>query len=890
MEAFRELFGAIALHALMAMLALCVAFAAARFLWRRACALAWIRRTGGCVMALALGLVTSVCVVKGSAKPLRRTGDGPPCQITAEDISNGWRVAETREGRALSRPFDGVATNISWMLRGTYSDVVRIEPPLWSFPWRDGVLGGVTVLSWGEVRPAIASSYFPETFPCRVSLTPKRNWHLIPQNAVPYGGDAALTTGESIFWHGVTPSNSLVVTWQNALYGRQASCPTNFQAEFFADGCFDYRYQDRTVEYVPVFPFDWDGDGLENSVDPDPLAAGPDAHGTNAEWYNVVCSNVFVAVEGDAPASGDMRPPGLILSPRTADVNADAYYFVEVVAERGPAPIYFVADGASRLGDPIVVARAGETNHVPLLIGATYTITSSVPFSVEAPGGASVTQTRSGGMFTVAWPAGLVCSSAEGLFTPSVLEHFRLGGVFSWSVGCCLRISGDTMRYACSGCDCGVCSAVVTYAYELYSLSVAAAPCGCTGGGNTNADSQPRVELDSGACVTAGFDRRAVLFEDAYDDTSTNHVPRHSTNTVLTLMADGGDNGGVLTIRAGGTHRLVSTGGGACPANWTTVTLAPHATHEIVSTNEAILASASLDDVWVSASIMDLATLETAQVRTSATAVKLALRPRDLPPENPCPNRHLLGVGERVDCEATPQAASVVWYDPTRQDSEGYDNDDIRMLIGLDERHFYCPWTGGVFTISAKWRDIVLDVPFKVVEPSIECREAVLNSQLTATAGEAGMVGMNLSLYVLPRTVSFDGIYFREQPVPPTNAIPQTGYFALNPGLVPPTHTSEEGAGIWSPARLPDYSWTHDRAQLPRVCPPLSVVGGIPFWSAGNVHWRIPVEWGDGTEHKGNIKPDPTDQIYEIDAAGKVSVRKYGHRVERAVNGDVWLE
>ena len=315
MEAFRELFGAIALHALMAMLALCVAFAAARFLWRRACALAWIRRTGGCVMALALGLVTSVCVVKGSAKPLRRTGDGPPCQITAEDISNGWRVAETREGRALSRPFDGVATNISWMLRGTYSDVVRIEPPLWSFPWRDGVLGGVTVLSWGEVRPAIASSYFPEPFPCRVSLTPKRNWHLIPPNAVPYDGDATPTNNESIFWHGVTPSNSLVVTWQNALYGRQASCPTNFQAEFFADGCFDYRYQDRTVEYVPVFPFDWDGDGLENSVDPDPLAAGPDAHGTNAEWYNVVCSNVFVAAEGDAPASGDMRPPGLILSP-----------------------------------------------------------------------------------------------------------------------------------------------------------------------------------------------------------------------------------------------------------------------------------------------------------------------------------------------------------------------------------------------------------------------------------------------------------------------------------------------------------------------------------------------------------------------------------------------
>ena len=62
-----------------------------------------------------------------------------------------------------------------------------------------------------------------------------------------------------------------------------------------------------------MFPFDWDGDGLENSVDPEPLVAGPDAHGTNAEWYNVVCSNVFSAAEVGGAAHGDMRPPDLIL-------------------------------------------------------------------------------------------------------------------------------------------------------------------------------------------------------------------------------------------------------------------------------------------------------------------------------------------------------------------------------------------------------------------------------------------------------------------------------------------------------------------------------------------------------------------------------------------------
>ena len=69
-----------------------------------------------------------------------------------------------------------------------------------------------------------------------------------------------------------------------------------------------------------------DGDGLENSVDPDPEVAGPDAHGTNAEWYNSVCSNVVTAVEGGG-AMGASTP---VLS-WPEDVNSNAYYFVDIV-------------------------------------------------------------------------------------------------------------------------------------------------------------------------------------------------------------------------------------------------------------------------------------------------------------------------------------------------------------------------------------------------------------------------------------------------------------------------------------------------------------------------------------------------------------------------------
>ena len=42
-------------------------------------------------------------------------------------------------------------------------------------------------------------------------------------------------------------------------------------------------------------------------------------------------------------------------------------------------------DRPSRLGDPAVVALAGETNRVPLLIGVDYSVTSDTPFAVSFP-------------------------------------------------------------------------------------------------------------------------------------------------------------------------------------------------------------------------------------------------------------------------------------------------------------------------------------------------------------------------------------------------------------------------------------------------------------------------------------------------------------------------
>ncbi len=315
----------------------------------------------------------------------------------------------------------------------------------------------------------LRTPYFPRPFDAPLAVVPSFNWHLLP------GGVS------NVFWHAVTPSNSLVVVWENAPVNYNVSCLTNFQAEFFAGGRFDYRYQNRTVEYAPVFPFDWDNDGLENSVDPDSLAAGPDAHGTNAEWYNTLCSNVLSAVEGGATGTTGILPVGdeCVLSWRNG-VNSNAYYFVNVVASNGPAPIYFVGDRESRLGNPVVVALAGITNRVPLLIGVNYAITSTVPISVSIPddGFATIT-TNTASNYAVHWPLEFTVAP-DGMGYSVSAGPYDPGCEFQWqaptrSATCSYTTDGGWIGFSCGGvgsCECGGCSVSGVAMLEDVSFSI----------------------------------------------------------------------------------------------------------------------------------------------------------------------------------------------------------------------------------------------------------------------------------------------------------------------------------------------------------------------------------------------------------------------------------
>ena len=100
--------------------------------------------------------------------------------------------------------------------------------------------------------------HFPVLLVDGVSLLPEARWGVLSRapeaGAQPNCGgspagasqDGGLSFGcapapgarerASLFWHALSPSNSLLLTWENALVGRDPNCPTNLQAELYAAG------------------------------------------------------------------------------------------------------------------------------------------------------------------------------------------------------------------------------------------------------------------------------------------------------------------------------------------------------------------------------------------------------------------------------------------------------------------------------------------------------------------------------------------------------------------------------------------------------------------------------------------------------------------------------
>ena len=795
----------------------------------------------------------------------------------------------------LVQSIPGAETNTKWRAHGAFEDVFYIPASNWwaRMPGGDWI-NRLRIRSSGGFQAKGASggtwTNYPPPFAQKLSLAPEAIW-----------------SQPSLFWHATTSSNTVVMTWLGGLYARSHTNQVDFQVELFNDGSYDYRYADHAEHFAASLPFDLDGDGLENSVDPDPLTAGPDAHGTNAEWYNTVCSNVLeaVATSCDPPGAGGTQLVASVELSWREGVNSNGFYFLDIVTEKGPAPIYITGDRDTDLGNPVVVARSFETNRVPLLIGVDYSITSDTPFTVSFPVNYMYpeVETNEPCRAHIRWPLNFVFSENIGVsyryYSVSV-EPYDPGGLFSWEVrdgssvqgglrsgGCnCLSYVGRTIVYNCSEtcANGGNCVAGGSYGHNGASFAVTGGVCRCGFDDPPDAPQPTPHDPSDGPSLTISFSKPVVIFEDAYEERPGMTEPRRSTRVRLTVDAYGGTHGGTLSLSEENLGKLVAVCGGVSLPH--DQTLAAGATYHATGVYEGIAASASNEDVMVFGSFTDAVTGEAITTAAVQTIVRVALGPRVEAPRNDTPQRHSYGVCELVRYYQEPSAPCVVWNPVGGGSNEVYAGSD----------HYRCPLDGCLNPLRAEIGTSHYTPKVIVIEPNGMLSKATKSFIYSNEVhiGEAGGVGMKLHLYVTPLEVSFTEIAVEE--VPCLN-YEVNGYFE-NPyfnGMF--GHTAQAGAGRWYDVRddnrFADYDEAAYHDKIPWLTPDGKVTTNAACaWTDGTLYIDNPFGWNvkgttNGAPHK--CFGEDVRATFMLDENGRVGVFKLDNRVDRQTNGVVRL-
>ena len=860
---------------------------------------AWLYRSARSVAAWAwrsrswfekgvlIGLL-SVCILFGGEKMRSggALGDRALPNVTVEEIAQGWRlVAETNCTADVYAMPEGVSPTFNWHKRGTFGEWARLDLGDFAFPLgtNGGVVTSFSVFNDGRIRP-----------------TPRDAAREICAVGVPM----LAMQGESRFWVAETarsasgPYRGKVLTWENFFLNADTNAPVNAQIGLFQNGDFTTRSNGVERIYRRVEPFDWDGDGLENTVDPEPLVAGPDAHGTNAEWYNVVCSNVLEAVEGVGSA-GTPRPTLSWLD----GVNSNAYYFVDVVTERGPVPIYFTGDRDSRLGNPVVVANAFETNRVPLLIGIDYAITSPVPFTVSYPVDYMypVLETNEPCRASVRWPLEFsVEPDGNGGYYLNVIPYDP-GGTFQWGNGgtgglrsggirsgesgsssCEYSTYGNWLGFMCLGSDCGChgCSVDGNYIMECSTFNLPTLFCGCSYDDPPEypPDGPPDEPYSETPSVSIIFSQPALIFEDRYEASPDSWVEKRSTTNVLTVTASGGASGATLILAAQNLGCLRRIGGGpvSLPAE---LVLGPYMSYKATFRCEGAEngGTPSVGGIILGPDGSDASYAQTSVVRVD-------IQPQKEAPTNQCLRRHKFGIGEVVFVYQYPTSPLItvsatdakIGSASLHRIEWGVSNVEHELSFSLNEVEYF---------------------PLVTVKKptAIEGYDAQAETYGLPT-NSAGGLKLVQRYRVLPLDVSFEWLKVEE--VPCYDEIPPTGYFMYTPtNIVYRSHTKTAGAGKWWPVEVGNYYGQSDdvrdaagiKGELPRITPEYNFTTNTAYgWMDGSLVWKVPFGWkhvdAPARDEAVGTFADETRQVFTITEAGDFSVQKLQHTAMRQTN------
>ena len=481
-------------------------------------------------------------------------------------------------------------------------------------------------------------------------------------------------------------------------------------------------------------------------------------------------------------------------------------------------------------------------------------------------------------------------------------EHPRQRVPFEWgeagggtgtppmrSASCGYTANGGSVSYNCIDCECHGCSVSGSYTYERAAFALPILRCGCTGDGEPEDQPTPTPHFgpEGNPSVSVSFGKAAVIFEDRYENTPGSWVERNSSSAMLTITAYGGVNGATLSAIGTGLSRLEHAGGNAFPNSPVSVPPGCDVTYGIVY--EGLEASDGANDITVNASVTDGMTGATRTDSAAITSIRVELSPEKVAPENNCPNRHVYGVRGVVKCKQTPSVPSITWNL----------NSDLGIAVeGVGARmsnsaqpRLVCPLNAQyAFTFEAQCGSASYPFNIQVLNPSgIRCTEYAWNerTKFEHKIGYAGWVGMYLTLYVEPLSVSFGNIDVSEVPSTEGSYTECFNYLDVQYRA----HTVVTGAGVWHHVSDNNY-FAIDHVQCsnrPQI------------WIDGSqMTWQIPHGWHERadadmwpigmTPLSSNVFAGNITQMTTLNAHGLVSMAKHGHVVSRSTNNCVRVD
>ena len=552
-----------------------------------------------------------------------------------------------------------------------------------------------------------------------------------------------------------------------------------------------------------------------------------------------------------------------------------------------------------RLGDPVVVARAGETNRVPLLVGIDYAVTSDTPFSVSFPVDYMypAVETNEPCVARIHWPLEFTVTPgtdndytvSAGPYDPGCEFHWGTAGsggdlksLPPRSSSCGYSTNGGWIGFSCGGngdCGCHGCSVSGWATLELASFEIPSVWCGCwyDGPGSGSGYEPPQTNSPS---VSVSFDKSVVFYEDAYTNAPGDVVGKHSTDTTLAISAWGGDTGGMLHVSGTNIGKLNRKGGSTITFPYTAY-IPPHGGASFAIEYEAVTNSVSENDITVTASIA------AAEDSASATAVKVLLEAVRPSPLGANTSRHLYGVGEVAVCQHLPASLPVNWCCAGGSLS----------MVHNSFWYLYCPLTDD-FPVSLQIQSNgeAYSPSVGIVEPTGYYCNTTEKMDFGLPANRAGGVGMKLDLYINPRTVCFGYIALEEVP---TTTGDVGGYF-LNPEYSSVwAHTRDNWAGEWCNVGYDNLFMSGDEAKMGDDLWPMAPDGTLTNdvsvgWRDGTIIWSIPLGWNEhnttGLSLPLKTSDVPEQQRFVITADGTLTVMKAGHYVSRGTNTQIRLD